>query len=194
MKPLIIATRNAGKLKEFVPLLEPLGFTLKSAGELGLPEPEETAPDFAGNARLKALSAATAANLPALADDSGLSVAALNGAPGVHSARYAGSDYPAAFARIIAAVSETGENRAHFTAALCLALPDGTTFTYIGEAHGHIAPRPKGLGGFGYDPLFIPDGYEQSFAELGAEKERISHRAKAFAQLQAALTAGVINL
>jgi XTP/dITP diphosphohydrolase len=194
MKTLVIATHNAGKLKEFAPLLAPLGFVLKSAGELGLPEPEESAPDFAGNARLKALAAARAAGLPALADDSGLSVAALGGGPGVQSARYAGGDYPAAFARILLAVAERGEARAYFTAALCLALPDGTTHTYVGEAHGHIAPEPRGLGGFGYDPIFIPDGYEQSFAELGAEKERISHRAKAFAQLAAALRAGAITI
>ncbi|WP_298281548.1 RdgB/HAM1 family non-canonical purine NTP pyrophosphatase [Acidocella sp.] len=194
MKTLVIATRNEGKLREFSPLLAPLGFALKSAGALGLPEPEESAPDFAGNARIKALAAARGAGLAALADDSGLSVAALGGAPGVHSARYAGGDYPAAFARILKAVAETGEARAHFTAALCLALPDGTTHTYVGEAHGHIAPAPRGAGGFGYDPIFIPDGYEMSFAELGAEKERISHRAKAFAQLAAALAAGTIKI
>jgi len=182
MSRIVIATRNPGKIKEFLPLLAPLGLEPVSAGELGLPEPEETADDFAGNARIKALAAATASGLPALADDSGLSVAALGGGPGVYSARFAAGDYPAAFARVIAAAQDADEWRAWFTCALCFATPDGTTATYIGEAHGRIA-LPQGTAGFGYDPIFVPDGYEQSYAELGAEvKDRISHRARAFAQ------------
>ncbi|WP_297491400.1 RdgB/HAM1 family non-canonical purine NTP pyrophosphatase [Acidocella sp.] len=186
MSRIIIATHNAGKIKEFLPLLAPLGLTPVSAGELGLPEPEESAGDFAGNARLKAQAAARAAGLPALADDSGLSVAALGGAPGVHSARYAAGDYPAAFARILAAAQATSESRAWFTCALCFAAPDGATATYIGQAHGRVAP-PQGDAGFGYDPIFIPDGYTQSYAELGAAlKDKISHRARAFAQFAAA--------
>lgn len=190
MKTLVIATHNPGKLKEFGPLLAPLGYALTSAGELGLPEPEETADTFPGNARLKALAAARASGLPALADDSGLSVAALRGGPGVFSARYAGKDYPAAFARIIAAAEAANDWRAWFTCALCLAQPDGGTATYVGLAYGRIAPAPRGAGGFGYDPVFIPDGYEQSYAELGLEvKEKISHRAQAIAQLKAALGA-----
>ncbi|MBB5372694.1 RdgB/HAM1 family non-canonical purine NTP pyrophosphatase [Acidocella aromatica] len=190
MKQLVIATHNPGKLKEFGPLLAPLGYSLTSAGELGLPEPEETATTFPGNARIKALAAAQASGLPALADDSGLSVAALGGGPGVFSARYAGGDYPGAFARIIAAAEAANDWRAWFTCALCLAQPDGTTATYIGQAYGRIATAPRGAGGFGYDPLFIPDGYEQSYAELGgAVKEKISHRAQAIAQLKAALEA-----
>jgi XTP/dITP diphosphohydrolase len=190
MKQLVIATHNPGKLKEFGPLLAPLGYSLTSAGELGLPEPEETATTFPGNARIKALAAAQASGLPALADDSGLSVAALGGGPGVFSARYAGGDYPGAFARIIAAAEAANDWRAWFTCALCLAQPDGTTATYIGQAYGRIATAPRGAGGFGYDPLFIPDGYEQSYAELGsAVKEKISHRAQAIAQLKAALAA-----
>lgn len=179
---IVIATHNAGKINEFLLLLAPLGLTPVSAGELGLPEPAETADDFAGNARLKALAAARASNLPALADDSGLSVAALNGAPGVFSARFAAGDYPSAFARILAAAQAAGEYRAWFTCALCFAQPGGTTATYIGEAHGRVS-APQGSAGFGYDPIFIPDGYTQSYAELGAAvKDTISHRARAFAQ------------
>lgn len=188
MSRLVIATHNAGKLREFVPLLAPLGFEAVSAGELGLPEPEETADSFHGNARIKALAAAPASGLLALADDSGLSIAALDGAPGIYSSRFAGGDYPAAFARIIAAAREADEWRAWFTCALALAWPDGRTATYIGQVHGVIAPEPRGGSGFGYDPIFIPDGYTKSFAELGAEKEAISHRAWAFAQVRAALT------
>jgi len=190
MSRVVIATHNPGKLKEFLSLLAPLGYAVTSSGELGLPEPEETADTFPGNARIKALAAARASGLPALADDSGLSVAALGGAPGVFSARFAAGDYPAAFARIIGAAQAADEWRAWFTCALCLARPDGTTATYIGQAHGRIAPAPQGLGGFGYDPVFIPNGYKQSYAELGhAVKDQISHRAQAFAQLAAALKA-----
>jgi XTP/dITP diphosphohydrolase len=186
MNHIVIATHNAGKIKEFLPLLAPLGLEPVSAGELGLPEPEESADNFAGNARIKALAAARASGLPALADDSGLSIAALNGAPGVHSARFANGDYRSAFTRILTAAQEADEYRAWFTCALCFAKPDGTTATYIGEAHGRIAP-PQGSAGFGYDPIFVPDGYTQSYAELGAAiKDTISHRARAFAQFAAA--------
>ncbi len=182
MSKIVIATHNPGKIKEFLPLLAPLGLIPVSAGALGLPEPEETAATFHGNARIKALAAATASGLPALADDSGISIAALGGAPGILSARFAAGDYPAAFARILAAAEAAQEFRAWFTCALCHATPDGDTATYIGEAHGRLAP-PKGMAGFGYDPIFVPDGYEQSYAELGAEiKDKISHRARAFAQ------------
>jgi XTP/dITP diphosphohydrolase len=183
---IVIATHNQGKIKEFLPLLAPLGLEPISAGALGLPEPEETADTFPGNARIKALAASRASGLPALADDSGLSVAALGGAPGILSARFAAGDYPAAFARITAAAQAADEWRAWFTCALCLARPDGTTATYIGQAHGRIAP-PRGNAGFGYDPIFIPDGYTQTYAELGATiKDQISHRARAFLQFAAA--------
>jgi XTP/dITP diphosphohydrolase len=186
VKKIVIATHNPGKIKEFLPLLAPLGLEPISAGELGLPEPEETADTFPGNARIKALAAARASGLPALADDSGISIAALNGAPGIFSARFAGGNYPAAFTRILAAAQAADEFRAWFTCALCFAQPDGTTATYIGEAHGRVA-APKGIQGFGYDPIFIPDGYTQSYAELGHEtKDQISHRARAFAQFAAA--------
>ncbi len=186
MKQLIIATHNAGKLREFAQLLAPLGLHLLAAGSLGLAEPDETSTSFAGNAQIKALAAASASGLPALADDSGLSVAALNGAPGVQSARYAMGDYPGTFARILAAARAADEYRAWFTCALCLAQPDGTTATYIGHAHGRLA-APRGANGFGYDPIFVPDGHTQTYAELGPQmKDQISHRARAVAQFLAA--------
>jgi XTP/dITP diphosphohydrolase len=190
MNTLVIATHNPGKLAEFSRLLAPLGYESLSAGALGLPEPAETGRDFASNARLKAQAAARASGLCALADDSGLGVAALNGQPGIYSARYAGDDYPGAFAKIIAAARAKENWAAWFTCALCLARPDGATATYIGEADGRIAPEPRGEAGFGYDPLFIPNGYERSYAEMGAQKEAISHRARAFAQLRAVLASG----
>jgi XTP/dITP diphosphohydrolase len=190
MGRILIATHNAGKLREFAALLGPLGWDVASAGEMGLAEPDETAADFAGNAQLKARAAAAAAGMPALADDSGLCVAALGGGPGVFSARYAAGDYPGAFGRIIAAAAAADEWRARFVCALCWAKPDGATATYVGQADGVIARAPMGAGGFGYDPIFIPAGYERSYAELGAEvKDRISHRAKAFAQVKAVLAA-----
>jgi XTP/dITP diphosphohydrolase len=180
---LIIATHNPGKLAEFRALLAGLGAEIISASELGLPEPEEISDTFAGNAQLKARAAAQAAGLPALADDSGLCVAALGGAPGIFSARYAAGDYPTAFQKIIAAADETGERRARFICALCLAQPDGTTATYIGQADGKIAATPAGAAGFGYDAIFIPDNHTQTYAELGhAVKDQISHRALALEQ------------
>lgn len=188
MRRVLIATHNAGKLKEFATLLAPLGIEAVGAGAMGLAEPEETAADFAGNARLKAVAAARGAGIAALADDSGLCVAALGGGPGVFSARYAAGDYGAAFARIIAACARAGEWRARFVCALCLAQPDGTAATFIGQADGMIARAASGGAGFGYDPVFVPAGYEQTYAELGgAVKDTISHRARAFAQVAARL-------
>ena len=186
MRQVLIATHNAGKLAEFAALLAPLGWQAVSAAMLGLAEPAETAADFAGNARLKARAAARAARMPALADDSGLCVAALHGGPGIFSARYAAGDYPAAFARIIAACTAADDWRAHFICALCFAQPDGATQNYTGQAEGSIAATPAGGDGFGYDPIFIPCGHAQSYAQLGpAVKDRISHRASAFAQFAA---------
>ncbi|MDE8346977.1 MAG: RdgB/HAM1 family non-canonical purine NTP pyrophosphatase [Acidocella sp.] len=188
MKKLVMATHNQGKAAEFGALLAPLGWEVLSAAALGLPAPDETGGDFAANAALKAKAAALASGLPALADDSGLCVVALSGGPGVHSARYAAGDYPAAMARIIKAARAADEYRAYFTCALCLAQPDGHTATYIGQADGLIAPTPQGAGGFGYDAIFLPRGHTQSYAELSAAtKNQISHRALAFAQLRAAL-------
>jgi XTP/dITP diphosphohydrolase len=189
MRQILVATHNRGKLAEFASLLGPLGFSVISAGDLGLAEPEETGASFAENAQLKARAAAKAANMPALADDSGLGVVALGNAPGVFSARYAAGDYPAAFARIIEAAEQKNDFRARFTCALCLAQPDGSTATYMGHADGMIAKSPSGGEGFGYDPIFIPLGYQKTYAELGAEmKDKISHRAKAFEQFIAALS------
>ena len=184
---LVVATHNPGKLAEFATLLAPLGREVVSAAALGLPEPAETGASFGENARLKALAAARAAGLPALADDSGLCVAALDGGPGVLSARYAAGDYPGAFARIIRAAAARGDWRARFVCALCLARPDGGTATYLGEVAGRIAAAPRGSAGFGYDPIFVPDGGERTFAKLGAGKDAISHRAAAFAQLRLVL-------
>jgi XTP/dITP diphosphohydrolase len=183
---LVLATTNVGKVREYGPLLAPFGFALVGLGDVGLGAPEETAADFAGNAVLKARAAAAGSGLPALADDRGLCLAALDGGPGVHSARYAGGDYPAAMARLCAA-AQAGGSQARFVCALSLAVPDGRSWTYIGQIQGNIAPAPHGAGGFGYDAIFIPVGHEQTFAEMGPAKEPISHRARAWAQLAAAL-------
>lgn len=183
---LIIATHNEGKRAEFAALLSPYGLDCVSAATLGLAEAEEDAPDFAGNARIKALAAARAGQVCALADDSGLLVSALAGAPGVHSARYAiqAGGYPAAMKQIIAATREA--DGAVFACAICLATPDGHTATYLGYCHGRIAAAPRGAGGFGYDPIFIPTGSDRSFAELTkAEKSAISHRSRALRQFVA---------
>jgi XTP/dITP diphosphohydrolase len=188
VRRVLIATHNSGKLKEFATLLAPLGIEAVSAGQLGLAEPEETGASFAANAQIKALHAMRTSGQMALADDSGLCVAALNGAPGILSSRYGAGDYPAAFQRIIAAAKAVDEWRARFVCALCLAQPDGSTATYIGQSDGTIAPAPSGGGGFGYDPIFIPLGFDKTYAELGAKvKDQISHRARAFAQLKEAL-------
>lgn len=183
---LVIATHNPGKLREIAALLAPHGADAVSAGDLGLPEPEEDAPDFAGNARIKALAAATAAGLPALADDSGFCVAALGGAPGVFSARWAGADkdFGPAMARVNSELGAAEDRRAWFIAALCLAWPDGHTETFIGRVDGTAIWPPRGQKGFGYDPMFVPAGGSQSFGEMEPdEKHAISHRARAFAQL-----------
>ena len=184
---LVLASHNAGKLREIAELVAPLGVEVVSAGALGLPEPEEGEESFEANARIKALAAAAASGLPAIADDSGLEVAALGGAPGVRSARFAqeAGGYAAAMANIIAA--SRADDRAAFAAAVCLATPEGRTFTYLGWCRGRIAPAPRGDDGFGYDPVFVPLGETRSFAELGkAEKSAISHRYRALRQFAAA--------
>jgi XTP/dITP diphosphohydrolase len=188
MRRILIATHNVGKLAEFKLLLEPLGYFVTSAGELGLAEPEETGVTFAQNAALKAAVAAGAAGMMALADDSGLCVAALDGGPGSYSSRFAGGDYPGAFEKIIAACAARNEWRARFVCALALAEPGGNVATYIGQADGVIAKSPDGASGFGYDPIFVPAGYKVSYAALAAEeKNRISHRGRALAQVLAVL-------
>jgi XTP/dITP diphosphohydrolase len=187
---LVVATHNPGKLLEIADLLRPYRVEAVSAGALRLPEPEENAPDFVGNARIKAAAAATASSLPALADDSGFCVAALGGAPGVHSARWAGvdKDFGAAMARVHSQLGEAPERRAWFVAALCLAWPDGHAETFVGRVDGEAVWPPRGTHGFGYDPMFLPRGGTLTFGEMEpAEKHAVSHRARAFEQLAAAI-------
>ncbi len=196
---LLIATHNPGKLSEFRHLLEPFGIEAVSAGDLGLPEPDETGTTFLANARLKAEAAASAATMPALADDSGLCIDALDGAPGIYSARWAGpdKDFTAAMARIDTLLRQRGAlgqaaRRARFTAALALVWPDGRCETVEGEVRGAIVYPPRGGRGFGYDPVFLPDGHDRTFGEMTAEEKHgipadgsdaLSHRARAFQRL-----------
>jgi XTP/dITP diphosphohydrolase len=185
---LVVASHNPGKVAEIADLIGPYGLDVVPAGELGLPEPEETEATFAGNARLKAMAAARASGLPALSDDSGLEVAALDGAPGIHSARWAGpaKDFSLAMRRVHDAVmargrwGEDGPN-ANFTCALCLAWPDGESRIFEGKVFGRLVWPSRGTRGFGYDPMFLPDGGELTFGEMDpAAKHAISHRARAF--------------
>ena len=183
---LVLATHNPGKVRELAELLRPREVDVVSAGSLGLPEPEEDAPDFAGNARLKALAAAVGSGLPALADDSGFSAAALGGAPGVLSARWAGpeKDFAAAMARVHTEIGGSADHRAWFTCALCLAWPDRETATFLGRVEGTIAWPPRGARGFGYDPIFLPFGSSETYGEMDPErKHTTSHRARAMAQV-----------
>jgi XTP/dITP diphosphohydrolase len=170
-------------------MLAPFGVEVLSAGELGLPEPDETAPDFAGNARLKALAAAVATGLAALSDDSGFSAAALGGAPGVVSARWAGQqkDFAMAMERVHREMGSAEDRGAWFSCALCLAWPDGHTEVFEGRVDGTIVWPPRGQHGFGYDPIFLPAGRTLTYGEMDqGEKHATSHRARAFAQLKAA--------
>jgi XTP/dITP diphosphohydrolase len=186
---LVLASHNTGKLREIEALVRPLGIAVVSAGALGLAEPVEDAPDFAGNARIKAVAAATASGLPALSDDSGFCVAALDGAPGVLSARWAGpsKDFGVAMAAVQERVGDNPDRRAWFIAALCLAWPDGHTETFLGRIDGLVVWPPRGDKGFGYDPMFVPAGAAQTFGEMDPEaKHAVSHRALAFAQVLAA--------
>lgn len=187
---LVVATHNPGKLREISELLAPYGIGTKGAGALGLPEPEETGADFAANARLKAEAAAHAAGLPALADDSGLCVDSLGGAPGIHSARWAGpgKDFAAAMARIARELETRGAGGrgARFVCALALAWPGGPVRVYEGEVRGTLVFPPRGRRGFGYDPIFVAEGHGETFAEMEpARKHAISHRARAFAKFVA---------
>ncbi|GJE48344.1 dITP/XTP pyrophosphatase [Methylobacterium tardum] len=196
-----IATHNAGKLAEMRELLAPFGIEAVSAGELGLPEPEETGTMFAENAAIKAKAAADATGLPAFADDSGLCVDALDGAPGIFSARWAGptKDFTGAMARIFAELDRRGaaERRAHFVSALVLAWPDGHTELFEGRVFGELVAA-RGSAGFGYDPIFRPDGHERTFGEMTADEKHgvdwqkgagLSHRARAFIDLSRACLA-----
>ncbi len=186
---LVIATHNPGKLGEIAELLAPFGVATAGAGALGLAEPEETGATFRENAALKAKAAAGAARLPALADDSGLTVEALGGEPGIHSARWAGpdKDFAHAMQEVETALAGKRDRRAAFVCALALAWPDGHCETFEGRVAGLLAWPPRGARGFGYDPMFQPEGYAQTFGEMEpAAKHAISHRARAFAQLIAA--------
>jgi XTP/dITP diphosphohydrolase len=197
---LVIATHNAGKLREISALLAPFGMEPISAGDLGLPEPEETGTTFAENALLKAHASARASGLPALADDSGLCVAALGGAPGVYTADWAekqayeggpGRDWYMAMGKVEGKLAELGpdaDRSAYFICTLAIAWPDGHEEVFEGRVHGSLSWPPRGTMGFGYDPVFVPTGKSQSFAELDpSEKHAMSHRADAFAKLVAAV-------
>lgn len=197
----VIATHNAGKLAELRALLSPYGVEAVSAAELGLPEPQETGTSFAENARIKAQAACLAAGLPAFADDSGLAVDALDGAPGICSARWAGADKD--FGGAMAAVEDKlrargattpPRRRAHFLCALCLAWPDGHVEEFEGRVDGTLVWPPRGEQGFGYDPMFLPDGQARTFGEMdsaekhglrqsGPDQAGLSHRARAFSKL-----------
>jgi len=195
---LVIATHNSGKLAEMRELLAPYGVEAVSAGELGLDEPEETGTTFRANAAIKAMAAAKSAQLPAFADDSGLAVDALDGAPGIYSARWAGEtkDFSAAMARIERLLQERGatssdKRTAHFVSALCVAWPDGHIEEVEARADGTLVWPPRGTAGFGYDPAFLPDGHTRTFGEMTSVEKHglpplglgLSHRARAFVKL-----------
>lgn len=186
----VLASHNPGKIKELGDLLRPRGLTVIGAGALDLPEPEETENSFSGNARLKAEAAARASGRVSLADDSGLSVDALGGAPGVYSARWAGpeKDFTAAMERVRRELDalDGHDHGARFICVLALAHPDGETRLYEGEVRGTLSFPPRGAHGFGYDPIFVPEGHDQTFAEMDAAAKRaLSHRARAFAAMSA---------
>jgi XTP/dITP diphosphohydrolase len=195
---LVIATHNPGKLTEMRELLAPHGVEAVSAGELGLGEPDETGDTFVANAKIKAVAAARAAQLPAFADDSGLAVDALDSAPGIFSARWAGpnKDFTAAMTRIERLLQERGatapsQRKAHFVSALCVAWPDHHLEEVEARADGTLVWPPRGTAGFGYDPVFLPDGYTRTFGEMTSIEKHglpplglgLSHRARAFVKL-----------
>ncbi|MFG1345737.1 RdgB/HAM1 family non-canonical purine NTP pyrophosphatase [Xanthobacter autotrophicus DSM 431] len=202
---LVVATHNPGKLIEMRMLLEPHGVEAVSAGELGLSEPEETETTFSGNARLKAVAAAMAASLPAFADDSGLVIDALGGAPGIHTARWAGPDrdFEMAMEKVEAELRKVGaaapeQRHARFVSALCIAWPDGHLEEFEGTVDGTLVWPPRGAKGFGYDPMFLPEGHVKTFAEMTADEKHamppkgfgLSHRARAFLKLSQACLRG----
>jgi len=199
---LVIATHNPGKLAEMRDLIAPYGIDVVSAGELDLPEPDETGTSFRDNARIKATAAASASGLPAFADDSGLAVDALGGAPGIHSARWAGpsKDFAAAMLMIEEKLqaSGTSNRRAHFVSALCVAWPDGHIEEFEARVDGTLVWPPRGTQGFGYDPMFLPEGHTRTFGEMDAEEKHglpprgkgLSHRARAFVMLAEACLDG----
>jgi XTP/dITP diphosphohydrolase len=198
----VLATHNPGKLREMRELMAPYGVDLVAAGELGLPEPEENGHMFAENAAIKAVAAARASGLPALADDSGICIDALDGAPGLFSANWAGpgKDFAPAMERVQRELEKRGaltpdRRRAHFVSALVIAWPDGHQELFEGRVFGTIVLGPRGTGGFGYDPIFLPDGHAKTFGEMTSEEKHaipadgspgLSHRARAFHDLAAA--------
>jgi XTP/dITP diphosphohydrolase len=198
-KKIVVASHNAGKLREFAGLMAPFGFEAKSARDFGLPEPDETGTTFEENAYIKAHAAAMATGLPALSDDSGLCVDALDGAPGVYTANWAEKedgtrDFAMAMQRTEVAMQEVGATEPHrrtgrFVAVICLAFPDGEAEYYRGEVEGTLVWPPRGELGFGYDPVFLPNGHSKTFGEMTAQEkhgwkpgdaEALSHRARAF--------------
>jgi XTP/dITP diphosphohydrolase len=196
---LVVASHNPGKVREIFDLVAPHGLDVVSAADLGLSEPEETGTTFAANAALKARAAARASGLPALADDSGIEVEALGGAPGIYSARWAGpsKDFAVAMRRVADQLEARGAwgpppgPRANFAAALCLAWPAGETAAFEGKVYGHLVWPPRGSMGFGYDPMFVPEGHTLTFGEMEPEaKHAISHRARAFRQFADACLGG----
>jgi XTP/dITP diphosphohydrolase len=202
---IVIATHNSGKLREMRELLMPQVVDALSAGELGLGAPEETGASFRDNARIKALAAAAGSGLPAFADDSGLVVDALEGRPGIHSARWAGpeKDFYRAMRTVEDKLQERGavapgQRRAHFVSALCIAWPDGHLEEFEARVDGVLVWPPRGDRGFGYDPMFLPDGHSRTFGEMSSEEKHglpplgsgLSHRARAFVKLAQACLAG----
>ncbi len=186
---LTVASHNPGKVREIRELMAPFGVAVVTASDLGLAEPDETGASFAANAEIKARAAAGAGRLAALADDSGLVVPALGGAPGIRSARWAGPgrDFAAAMRRLEAELAGHDDRRAYFAAALALCWPDGHCETFEGRVDGALVFPPRGARGFGYDPVFVPDGHDETFGEMDpAEKRAISHRARAMGKLLAA--------
>lgn len=181
-KQIVFASKNAGKIKEIKALLKPLDVEVLSAEDLELPDVEENGQTFEENAALKAVSASQASGLPALADDSGLCIHALNNEPGIYSARYAKKigSYPAAFEDVLKRLENEKDKSAHFTCVLVLAFPNGSKKVYQGRVDGKIVPPQKGDSGFGFDPIFMPDGFTQTFSELSeSKKNSISHRGRA---------------
>ena len=190
---LVIASHNPGKVREIMDLVAPLGAEAVAAADLGLPEPEETGATFAANAEIKARAAAAAAGLPALADDSGLVVPALGGRPGTKSARWAGPerDFRLAMRKVEDGLAGKADRSAHFVCAMALGWPDGHCETFEGFVFGRLIWPPRGSSGFGYDPVFVPDGCERTFGEMEAEeKHALSHRADALGRLVAACFQG----
>lgn len=192
---IIIASHNAGKIREIAALMAPYGITVQSAKELGLEEPDETEDSFAGNARIKAHASAKASGLPAMSDDSGITVDALDGAPGVYTADWAetpnGRDFPMAMKKVWDLLDERGApepRTAQFNCTLCVAWPDGRDMLFEGSVGGRLVWPMRGNEGFGFDPIFLPDGETETFGEMDpARKHAMSHRADAFAKLKAGL-------